>query len=135
MNAPFRWTFPIIALLATIAAVVLNDEPIVAIPAATIAVAAGAMTLWDSVRPPAPQPGAELEGSLAAAPVGNEVWFEGGEMGQEAIVLLLDRIDRALLHPALPNRSSGELTQLRTLPRDQFLGYLESRMAELEAVS
>jgi hypothetical protein len=135
MNAPFRWTFPIIALFATVAAVLLNNNAAVAIPSATIAVAAGAMTLWDSVRDRSPEPGDGPEETRAVAPVGNEVWFEGGEMGQEAIVLLLDRIDRALLHPTLPNRSTGDLAHLRTLPREQFLGYLESRMAELEAAS
>jgi len=135
MRAPFRWTFPIIALLATVAAVVLNDDAAAAIPAATIAVAAGAMTLWDSVRPSSEEPGLAAGAPEAVAPAGNEVWFEGGEMGQEAIVLLLDRVDRALLHPALPNRSAAELTRLRRLPRDQFLGYIESRMSELEASS
>ncbi|MFY9716923.1 MAG: hypothetical protein WAK40_03185 [Thermoplasmata archaeon] len=135
MNAPFRWTYPIIALFATVAAVLLNDTPGVAIPAATIAVAAGAMTLWDSVRSPTADAGDAAERDRVAAPVGSEVWFEGGELGQEAIVLLLDRIDRALLHPSLPNRSTDDLARMRTLPREQFLGYLESRMAELEAVS
>jgi len=135
MSAPFRWGFPALAVLATAAAFLAGTNEAVAIPAATIAVVAASLALWDAVRTRPPEPSL-LPPEEAAAPVeGPEAWFEAGPMGQESVILLLDRIDRSLLHPTLPTRDVRELARLSTLPREQFLGYVESRLAEIEAAT
>lgn len=132
MKAPFRWAFPIVAGVATLVALAADTNASVAVPAATVAVAAAALALWDSVRPRAPavRPAEAPPERLLAG--GSEQWFRAGTMGQEAIILLLDRIERALVNPALPNRQGLELAELRGLPREAFLRYLESRLKELE---
>ncbi|MGB6501789.1 MAG: hypothetical protein WBG19_10435 [Thermoplasmata archaeon] len=135
MKVPFRWGFPVVAALATLVALAADTNQSIAIPAATCAVFAAALALWDAVRAREPIPTPAPAADLSASGGGSESWFHGGTMGQEAIVLLLDRIDRALAHPSLPARSARELTILRTLPRDEFLRYIESRIAQLEALS
>jgi hypothetical protein len=135
MKAPFRFAFPAIAGLATLVAIAADTNQSIAIPAATCAVAAAALALWDSVRTPAPAPTAAPAPDVAAVGGGSEAWFLGGTMGQEAIVLLLDRIDRALAHPSLPVRTARELSILRGLSRADFLRYIESRIAQLEALT
>jgi hypothetical protein len=60
-------------------------------------------------------------------------WFDQGPIGQEAIVLMLDRIERALLHPDLASREPAELAQIRELSEDDFLDYVAARLDELEA--
>ncbi len=134
MNVPFRWTFVIVALLATVGAIVVTADFPLAVGFAAVAVLAAGLALWDSLRTPeievAPTP-------AAAAPPegGSEVWFASGEMGQEAIILLLDRVDRALVHPALPSRETAELEEISALSREEFLEYVEYRLAELEAAA
>lgn len=135
MNAPFRWAFPTVAVAATLVALIADPNETIVIPAATIAVAAAGLALWDSVRPRTAAPGAVSTVPEPLSVSASDQWFRAGVVGQEAIVLLLDRIDRALLRPDLPSRELAELIQLRSLPREQFLKYLESRLAELEANS
>jgi len=135
MKAPFRWEFAGIAALAILVAVLAGPNEAVAIPAATVAVAAAGLALWDSVRTRSPEPSLAAPVEEAVPGEGTDAWFGEGVMGQEAIVLLLDRIDRALVHPTLPTRDFRELAQLSGLPREEFLGYMESRLAELEAGS
>jgi len=135
MKAPFPWAFPVVAGLATLVAIAAYTNNSVALPAAVVAVAAAAIALWDGVRSRAPPVTATPAPDLAAAGGGSDAWFRAGTMGQEAIVLLLDRIDRALAHPSLPVRTARELAILRSLPREDFLRYLESRIAQLEELT
>jgi len=135
MKAPFRWVLPAIAITATIEAVLAGTNDAIAIPAAVFAVAVAGFVLWDSVRD-------RLEDSLPSGPSheavpigGSDVWFQEGPMSQESIVLLLDRVDRALAHPALPIRPSVEMERLGRLPWESFLDYVESRLLEIEAGS
>ncbi|MGP8073961.1 MAG: hypothetical protein ACLQD9_05020 [Thermoplasmata archaeon] len=135
MTNPFRWTFPILAIGATFVAIQAGSNEFVSVPLATIAVAAAGLALWDSVRSPPPEmlyPSYVEDGT----PVGSsDVWFRSGTMSQESIVILLDRIDRALVRPSLPTRTPRELEQLSNLPWERFLEYVESRLAQLEANS
>jgi hypothetical protein len=135
MKAPFRWTFPAIAVAALLVAIVVGSNEAVAIPAATLAVAAAALTLWDSVRNRAPGPSVAASAEPSVPVGGSDVWFHEGTMGQESIVLMLDRIDRALFHPGLPVRGSVELARLTGLSRERFLEYVAARLTELEAGS
>ncbi|MGP8077255.1 MAG: hypothetical protein ACLQD8_05285 [Thermoplasmata archaeon] len=135
MKAPFRWTFPAVAAVATLIAVGTASQPAIAIPAATCAVAAAGVALWDAVRLRGPAPSAPVAAAPPEPTGGSESWLRGGELGQEAVVLLLDRIDRALYHPDLPVRTAHELAGLRGLSREEFLGYVDRRMTELEGTS
>ncbi len=134
MNAPFRWTFPGIAGIATLVALLVGANPDIAIAAATVAVASGGLALWDSVRSRTPASGTPRTGYSLPVDM-SELWFHTGATSQEAIVLLLDRIDRAVAHPEMPARDRDETARLSRLPRDQFLSYVESRLSELEAAS
>ncbi len=135
MTTPFRWTFPVLAIAATFVAIQAGSNEFISVPFATIAVAAAGLALWDSVRAPPTEmvyPSYIEDGT----PVGSsDVWFRSGTMSQESIVILLDRIDRALVRPTLPTRTPRELEQLSTLPWERFLEYVESRLSQLEADS
>jgi hypothetical protein len=132
MNSPFGWTLPVLAMAATAVALLSGSNGVIAIPAATASVAAAGLALWLALR----RPGATR--SLPGAPTisvaeGTGNGFEPEGMDTEAIVLSLDRIERALWHPDLPIRDMAELGHLRSLPENEFLDYVQRRLDELEA--
>lgn len=133
MRLPFGWALPAVAVVATGVAVAADANRSIALPAATVAVGAAGLALWLAIR----------QWGVRATPVTLETpviettadWFDEGMMGQESIVLMLDRIERQLLRPDLPSRPTAEIDRLRLLPPDQFLDYVEQRLAALEGGS
>ena len=133
MKLPFGWALPAVAVGATIVALAADSNRSIAVPAGTVAVAAAGLALWLAVRRWGRR---ELAAANETTVVESTAdWFDEGVMGQEAIVLMLDRIERQLLHPDLPSRSNDEFTRLRMLPAEEFLDYVEQRLGELEAGS
>ena len=131
MRSPVGWVSPAVAIAATIVAIGAGSNDSIAIPAAAVAIAAAGFALWRTVRlhGPAVSPLGAPEAEVADL---SDDWFDEGSMGHEAIVLMLDRIERALWHPELPTRGSLELAQLRDLPQDEFLDYVQQRLDGLE---
>ncbi len=131
MTRPFHWAFVAIAVLATFLSLVGRDDLAVAVPMAGVAVVASGLALWDALRgaPPATRMRATAPRELS---LGSRVLFREGRAGREAIILLLDRLDRLGAHPELPIRSASELRRILRLPAVEFRGHLAARLNELE---
>ncbi len=131
MNSPVGWTLPIVAVVATVVAVVSGDHLSYALPAAAIAVLAAALLFvrtWSARarRPePPPPPRTDVDRMRLA--------FHSGRLGREELVLTLNRLERSFLDRDLPPPSVDELARITALPPEQFLGYLRSRVDRLEA--
>lgn len=133
MRLPFGWALPAIAGAATVVGIAADSNRTLAIPAGAVAVAAAGAALWIAVR--------RWGTRTVRAPTETTVvettadWFDEGIMGQEAIVLMLDRIERQLIRPDLPSRSTEEIGRLRLLPPQEFFDYVDRRLTELEGGS
>jgi len=131
MKLPFGWALPALAVGATIVALAAGPNRSLAVPAAAVAVAAAGLALWLAARRWGHR---ETVSANEMAVVDSTAdWFDEGVMGQEAIVLMLDRIERQLTHPELPSRSTEEFDRIRMLPPEEFLDYVEHRLNELES--
>jgi hypothetical protein len=137
MNSPVGWILPVLAGVATAVALAAGSNTEVALPAAAAAVGTAGLALARAAqRPEGPFASAKAPSPPdQVAPEMSDEWFDQGPIGQEAIVLMLDHIDRALLHPDLPNRGAVELAQLRGMEEEEFLDYVAHRLDELEAAS
>lgn len=118
------------AALTLLAIVAAHDEA-VALSLATAAVFAAALAIADAfyrTRPrssgaPSTQPGPRS---------GIRDWMASGEMGREDLVLLLDRLERTTLNPALPARTPREIGAIVELRAQDFRDYLDRRLETLE---
>lgn len=137
MNSPIGWGLPIVAGVATAVALAAESNDAIALPAALAAVATAGLALVRVTQQTSSPDDARTLPNLpeSIAPEMSDEWFDQGPLGHEAIVLMLDRIDRSLLHPDLPTREAAELTELRTLPEEDFLEYVAARLDELEGAS
>lgn len=131
MNAPFSWLFPALAAVASGVAIGAGRDLSLAVPAAVVAVAAGALTVVEALarrRAPARPPPAVPANPRATV----QEAFRGGGYGRELLVDLVDRIERAGPHPELPGRSIEATRALVALSPDEFRRYLRDRVNALE---
>jgi len=134
VNLPVGWWWPAIAGVATVAAVLAGPNLPVAAAAATLAVVAAALTVFEAFfrqREPAGRPPdltREHPGGLREA-------FVGGEPGREDLVLACDLLERKLARPDLRARTAVEIQSLIRLPPEEFRRYLAQRLDDLEGAS
>ena len=131
MNIVATILLGVVAAVATGLAVAAGTNASLAIPAATAAVAAGALflvgvveqTRWPSGRPlpTVPVDPARVRSSLAAGP-----------RGRPALVYLLDNLERSGGTMNVPVPSDAELRHLAQLSREEFRQYLTDRVNDLE---
>lgn len=134
MTAPFAWWWPTLAAAFTVVAVVTYRNYAVAVPAAALAVLAAAVAVADAVRrtstsrpaPPRARP---------IPPSGVRDWLLAGELGREDIVLLLDRLERRLVHPDLPAQTPQQIATIAATRPADFRRYVAARLAELEGTA
>jgi hypothetical protein len=131
MNVAATVFLCVVAVLATALAVVAGTNEAAVLPAALVAVAAGALLLagviertrWPRVRslPAATADPARVRSSL-----------EAGVWGRPALISLLDNLERAGGNPTLANPSIEELARLQALSPEEFRRYLAARVNDLE---
>lgn len=134
MNAPIAWWWPVLAAAAAAVAWLAGANYAIAVPAATVAVAAAALTLLgplsrrreERLRTPYLAP--IHAGSVREA-------FLGGTAGWEDIVLQLDLLDRKVARPNLPIRTGPEIKAIVRQPPAALRAYAARRLDELEARS
>jgi len=137
MRSPVGWALPVAAGIATAVALAAGSNGAIALPAAAVAVGLAGLAIVRAAQGPldrASDAAGAASPSDSIAPEMSDDWFDQGPIGQEAIVLMLDRIERALLHPDLPSREPLELAEIRELPEEEFLSYVAARLDALEAV-
>jgi len=120
-----------IAAAGSALAIDSGSNATVALPAAVLAVVAGAILLVEVVaqtRWPTPGPTTVV----SADPAWIRSAFEGGLFGRVALVQMLDRLERSAGQPNRPLTPPKELDRIRTLSRDQFREYLATRLSVLE---
>jgi hypothetical protein len=134
VRSPIGWWWPALAGIAIVVAALAGANYALAVPAATVAVVAGSLTVIDALgRHRGP-----LDGPILARPLrpgGVRGAFRGGEVGREDIVLTLDLLERKLARPDLPSRTGPELAEICRRPPEQFRRYLAERLAGLEGDS
>jgi hypothetical protein len=133
MMRPIRWMYPLLAGGAAAFAIFEGSDLAVAVPAATVAVVAAGLALWDTVRDRSAPAAPTAPARQAPPPAGGDLLLAQGVVGQESVVLLLDRIERVLARPDFPMRGAADLSRVSGLSRTAFLDYLEHRIHELEA--
>jgi hypothetical protein len=134
VNAPIAWWWPVLAAVATAVAVLAGADYALAVPAATVAVAAAALSLLgplvrrreERVRTPYLAP--IHAGSVREA-------FTGGTAGWEDIVLQLDLLERKVARPNLPIRTGPEIKAIVRQPPETLRRYVARRLDELESRS
>jgi hypothetical protein len=132
MNSPLPWLLPLVAVAATVLAVVAGANLSVALPAAAIAVLAAALLFarsWSHrarpADPPAPRTRTDTDRLRLA--------FHSGRLGREEVAIALNRLERSFLDPDLAPPPLDELTRVAALPPDQFLAYVRGKLDRLEA--
>jgi len=131
MNTGFTVLLCVVALLASGLAVAAGTNSSAALPAAAVAVAAGALLLFGVVGRTRWPPGRPIP-TLPADPARVRSSLRAGEHGRPALVLLLDNLERAARDPHRPNTTVAELARLRALSPEEFREYLTARVSELE---
>ncbi|HYA10491.1 MAG TPA: hypothetical protein VEH10_02315 [Thermoplasmata archaeon] len=134
MNAPIGWWWPLVAVLATALAFAAGPTYELAVPAATVAVIAAALTIVEVIVRQRAQVGTDAERPLPA-PGGVRGAFTGGEPGREDIVLTIDLLERKISRPDLPARTGAQIASIVRRPPAEFRRYLAERLDALEAVS
>ncbi len=135
MNHPLSALVGAVAAVATGVAVWAGTNFALALPAATVAVAAAAFLFVESMpsvvrrgRPPGtPRSSGEVDRIRTA--------FRTGRVGRELIISLLDNYERTGPNPAFAGRRPEEQVRLVQLPGDEFREYVRGRIDELEARS
>jgi len=135
MNPPFGWLLPAVAVVATAFAIWAGDNLSLAAPAAVVALLAagllfveGVLGLGRGARP--------LEGGALGKDAGTvRTAFRSGRLGREAILDLLDRLERVGPSPELSVRRTEETNRIVRMPSDEFQNYLRQRLDDLESRS
>jgi hypothetical protein len=132
MNSPVGWVLPLVAAVATVAAVVAGSNLAVALPAAALAVLAAALLFarsWSQrargPQPAPPDPRTDTDRLRLA--------FRSGRIGREEVVLALNRLERSFLDADVAPPPVDELTRLAELPPDEFRNYVRRQLDRLEA--
>jgi len=125
------WVWAIVAGVATLVAILLQNAPAVEVFLAACAVAAAGLTIARSLGPRAPRVAVQRRVDFGL-PVSVRDAFRSGSLGREDLVILLDRLERVGLRPNLPIRSSEEVQAIVGASEPEFLRYLEGRLTELE---
>lgn len=136
MRLPFGWLLVALAAVATALALWAGSNLALAVPAGVVAVAAAAFLFGEAwlrhgtrrAVPATPLPAADSASALRTN-------FRSGPLGREAIVVLLDRLEREGLHPELPARRPAEFARFARLSPAEFRRYVRDRLDELEAGS
>jgi hypothetical protein len=131
MNAAFTVLLCIVAIVASGLAVAAGTNEGLALPTATIAVAAAALLLVRVVTETRWPPGRPLP-TLPADPARVRSSLRAGARGRPALVLLLDSLERAGGNPNRPNTTIEEIARLGTLSPEEFREYLTQRVSFLE---
>jgi len=125
------WGWAIIAACATALAILARGDFVAEVILAALAVAAAGLTVAFALGPRGP-PEFEKPRFLPVPLMSAREALRSGELGREELVYLLDRLERVSVRPTLPIRKPEELAAIVGVPEDVFLGYLESRIRELE---
>ena len=135
MNRPLTAFAGAVAAVATGVAVWAGTNVALALPAATVAVAAAALLFVESVPsvtrrglPPVPLRSSSGVDRIRTA-------FRTGRVGRELIVSLLDNYERTGPNPAFAGRRPEEQARLARLTGSEFREYVRGRIDELEARS
>jgi len=132
MNSPVGWVLPLIAVAATVLAVLAGGDLSIALPSAAIAVLAAALLFargWSGrARAPDPSPPAPRTDADRL-----RLAFRSGRIGREEVVVALNRLERSFLDPNLAPPPVDELSRLASLPPEQFLSYVRRTLDRLEA--
>jgi hypothetical protein len=132
MRAPFGWLVPAVAAAATGVAVWAGSNLAVALPSATVAIAAAAL-LFVEVWLRSPPSGRRVAPSAPRGePVELREAFRSGRLGREKLVLALDQLERAGPNPNLPGRRSEEIREFGRMSAAEFRAYVRRRLDELE---
>lgn len=131
MNTGVAVLLCVVAGVAAGIAVAAGTNEAVVVPAAAVAVGAGALLLVgvvEQTRWPSPRPRTASTPDLGhvRSSVG------AGAHGRTELIALLDHLDRASGGPRLASRSSEELAHLQALSPEEFRAYLSARVGELE---
>lgn len=130
MNAPIGWWWPAVAIIATGVAFAAGPVYALAVPAATVAVVAAALTILEVIlRQRGEVGGREYRISRA---VGVRGAFVGGVAGREDVVLTLDLLERRITRPDLPARTPREIAEIARLSPAEFRRYVAKRLDDLE---
>ena len=134
MTAWIGWWWPLVAAVATGVAFAAGPTYSIAVPAATVAVVAAALTIVEVILR---QRGETGTGAARAplVPGGIRGAFNGGEPGREDIVLTLDLLERKISRPGLPARTGPEVAEIVGRPPEEFRRYVAERLDELEGAS
>jgi hypothetical protein len=132
MISPASWLLPLVAIAATVLAVVAGANLAVALPAAAIAVLAAALLFarsWSrrARTPDPPPPPARTEADRL------RLAFQSGRLGREEVAIALNRLERSFLDPNLAPPSVDELSRVAALPPERFLAYVGRKLDRLEA--
>ncbi len=134
MKAPIGWWWPLLAGVALLVTFAAGDQYSIAVPAATVAVVAAALSFVE----PLLQRRTDRARRAFAPPVhlgSVREAFTGGEPGREDIVLTVDLLERRIVRPDLPARTGPEIAALVTPPPEEFRRYLAGRLDDLEGRS
>jgi hypothetical protein len=134
VSAPIGWWWPLVAGMATAVAFAAGAAYSIAVPAATVAVLAAALTIVEVIL----HQRGETQTAAERAPLvpgGVRAAFGGGEPGREDIVLTLDLLERRISRPDLPARTGQEVAAIVHRPPAEFRRYVAKRLDELEGTS
>jgi hypothetical protein len=131
MRLPFSWLFPAVAIAASGLALGAGRDLSIALPAAVLAVVAGALTIVEVLVQGSP-PRARRESTVPNPRASVHAAFRSGRYGREELLTTLDKLERAGPHPDLPSRPAGEIDRLTRLPAAEFRQYVADRLHALE---
>jgi len=131
MNAAATVVLCAVAIVATFFAVSAGTNAEQAVPAAAVAVGAGALLLVGIVeRTRWPRPRGIP--TVPPDPARVRSMLEAGAFGRPSLVRLLDSIERTGGNPNASPASPEEIARLQTLSREKFRAYLDDRVSDLE---
>jgi hypothetical protein len=121
----------LIAGVASTIAILANADLSVAIPLAAVAVAAASLLLIEIVEK-TKWPARVVYPTVATDPAGVRSSLKAGVRGRFPLVLLLDSLDRHAGNPDVHGSSMNEIKEIEAMPADEFRGYLDRRIREVE---
>jgi hypothetical protein len=133
MRTPLAWGLVALAVVATGLAIWAGPNLTFAVPAAATALIAAALLFVEiAARPTLATPRAEAP-TRRSTPNDVRAALTSGRFGRERLVVLLDRLERAGPNPELGLLSVPELRSILAMSPREFRGYLDRRLAYLEA--